>query len=523
MTQTESSMKPSGVTSNASTGLLKKTSIVALMTLLSRLLGFARDIFFASLFGAGGALDAFVIAFKIPNFFRRLFGEGAFSQAFVPILSQLRAKESEETVYDFACRVYGCLSLVLVLLVAVFEVLSPVVITVFAPGFLHDPDRYQLASSLLRWTIPYIFLISLTAMSAGILNTYQRFALPAFAPVLLNVAFIGCSLWWAPHTQQPIMVLGYAVIIGGVLQLLIQLPALAKINMLPKFKWGFSDPQVKRVLKLMVPALFGVSVAQISLLVDNWFASFLPAGSISWLYYSDRMTYLPLGVFGVAIATVVLPNLSKQFDDAKQYSKTLDWALRSVLFVGVPSAVGLMLLSKLILTVLFMHGAFTAYDVNMTTHSLLAFAFGLPAFMLIKVLASAFYSRQNIKTPVKVAAWSLLLNLIGNCVLIHWLAHAGLALSSSIAAYFNAILLYLLLWRNQFYTPGLGWGRYAFRLGLSTLFMAAAVALAQYYCGEYVRIALWLRALLLLGLIGCGGAVYFIVNTLMGWRWQELK
>ena len=511
-------------TAQSGRGLLGSASLVAFMTLLSRIFGFMRDIVLASVFGAGGSLDAFLVAFKIPNFFRRLFGEGAFSQAFVPLLANLSSEEQHETVLAFISRVFSNLALCLMILVALAEAFAPGLIWVFAPGFDRDPERLQLATHMLRVTFPYILLISLTAMSAAVLNTHKRFALPAFTPVLLNVALITVALCWAPHVEQPVYVLAWGVILGGVLQLALQIPTLIKLGLLPRIKVDFQNPNVRKVLKLMVPALFGVSVAQISLLIDNCFASFLPRGSISWLYYSDRLTYLPLGVIGVALATVVLPTLSRQRQDQPElYSATLGWALRTALFAGLPAAMALMVLAGPLLATMFLHGQFSVNDVLMSSRSLLAFAFGLPAFMLIKILASAFYARENIKTPVKIAAVALGINVIGNFILIHIWAHAGLALSTSIAAYFNAGCLWFMLWRCGDYKAGENWW-----WPFSRLFIACAVMVAAllWLTGD---LSVWLHSSLsyriehIAMLVSVGLLIYLLVMWLLGWRTRELR
>src|SRR3990167_1169228 len=421
--------------------LVKSTSTVAIFTLLSRIGGFLRDMIFANIFGAGALFDAFVVAFRLPNFLRRLFGEGAFAQAFVPILAEHRAKQSHEEVQAFVNHVAGTLAFAVACVVISAEIFSPLLIMIFAPGFLHlHPASFLAAQHMIRIMFPYLLLIVLTAFAGAILNTYGFFAAPAFTPVLLNIALIGVALLWAPHAAEPIYVLAWGVMLGGLAQLLIQIPFLKRIHLMPRFKWGFRDPGVLLIVKRMLPALFGVSVAQISLLVDNMFASFLPSGSITWLYYSDRLIYFPLGVIGVALATVVMPFLSKNHaeKDEAVFSATLDWALRCTLFIGAPCAVGLFVLSGPILSTLLHSGKFNSFDVIMTAKSLSAFAVGLPAFMLIKILASAFYARHNIKTPVKVAAIAMIVNLILNFILVFPLKHAGLALATSLAALVNA-------------------------------------------------------------------------------------
>ena len=505
--------------------LFKSTSLVAGMTMISRLLGFVRDVILAQVFGAGAAFDAFVIAFKIPNFMRRLFADGAFSQAFVPILAEFREKGDQESVQEFINRIAGTLGLVVLLVVALFEILAPLVIMIFAPGFVHDPTRYHLAVHMIRIMFPYLLLISLVAFAGAVLNTHGRFGIPAFTPVLLNVALIVVAWFWAPYSSTPIYVLAWGVLLGGVVQLGFQWPYLKKVDLLPIPKSGFSDPSVRRVMKLMVPALFGVSVAQIGLLIDNIFASFLPAGSISWLYYSDRLTYLPLGVIGVALATVVLPNLARSHNSnsPKQFSATLDWALRCVVVVGLPAAVGLFFLAGPLLSTLIQHGAFNATDVVMTRKSLMAFSVGLPGFMLIKVLASAFYSRPNIRTPVKIAAVAMLLNLILNFALIKSMAHAGLALATSLASLFNAFFLLRLLLKRETYHPQGTWWSFLLRVGIANVLMALAIiGLA----GDYQHWFAWRiseRIIHLAFVMSVSIVLYFAVLWLSGLRLKHFS
>lgn len=505
--------------------LLKSTSVVAGFTLLSRILGFARDVILASIFGAGGLFDAFVIAFKLPNFLRRLFGEGAFSQAFVPILAEYKSKEDPQAAKDFVNHVAGTLAATVLLVVLLAEIAAPLLIMIFAPGFLHDPTRFQVATHMLRVMFPYLLLIVLTAFSGAVLNTCSIFAPPAFAPVLLNISLIGVALLWAPHAAQPIYVLGFGVLIGGVAQLLLQLPFLKKVGLLPRMVLGFKDAATLRVVKRMVPALFGVSVAQISLLVDNFFASFLPAGSISWLYYSDRLIYFPLGVIGVALATVVMPHLSRDHarNDEKIFSATLDWALRCVLLIGLPCAVGLFILAGPILATLIHYGKFNAEDVVMTAKSLRAFAVGLPAFMGIKVLASAFYARQNIKTPVKVAAVAVIVNLCLNVALIFPLKHAGLALATSLSSTVNAVLLGVLLIKSKTFSPGVGWLRRLIQLLIANVLMGLCIFWLGGPLTQWLHWAPLERILHLCFVIIVGIVSYFIVLILIGFRWADVK
>ena len=505
--------------------LLKSTVIVATMTLLSRLLGFVRDVVLATIFGAGPAFDAFAVAFKIPNFMRRLFGEGAFAQAFVPVLAEYRQKRSPKEVHEFVNHIAGTLGVALLIVIAVAEIIAPVIIMVFAPGFIHDPLRFTYATHMIRITFPYLLLIALTAFSGATLNTFGRFAVPAFTPILLNLAMIVVALWWAPHTQVPIYVLAWGVLIGGVAQLAAQLPFLHRIHMFPFPKLQWRDPGVLRVLKLMIPALFGVSVAQLSLLIDNFFASFLPAGSISWLYYSDRLTYLPLGVIGVALATVILPNLASHHstDSKKAYSDTVDWALRTVVSIGVPCAVGLFILAGPLIATLFKHGAFDTFDVLMTRRSLWAFSVGLPGFMLVKILASAFYSQQNIRTPVKIAAVSMGVNLLFNLILIHPLAHAGLALATSIASLFNAALLLIFLLRDAIYKPQPRWLLLLLRIVLANVLMGVAIG---WFAGGMHAWLVWSvgqRVWHLVVAIVLGVFVYAVALLLLGLRIKDFR
>lgn len=513
------------VTPAKGAGMARSTGVVAFMTMVSRILGFIRDMVLAVLFGAGPAFDAFVVAFKLPNFFRRLFAEGAFSQAFVPVLSAYRAKHSPQEVNSFLDHVVGTLSLALLLVVIVTEIAAPLVVMLFAPGFLHDPVRYQYATHMVHIIFPYLLLISLTAFAGSVLNCYQRFALAAFAPSLLNIVLILVAWLWAPHTANPIYTLAFGVLIGGVVQLVAQYPVLKTIGHIPVPRLAWQDPGVRRVMKLMVPALFGVSVAQLSLLIDNFFASYLQTGSISWLYYSDRLIYLPQGVIGVALATVVLPHLSRHHaeENGTAYSRTLDWALRMCLLVGLPAAVGLMILAAPILSTLIHHGRFNAYDVMMTSRSLQAFAVGLPAFMLIKILASGFYSQHNIKTPVKIAAAAVGVNILCNLLLIKPLAHAGLALSTSIASLFNAGCLCLLLVSSGRYKPNRGWGSLWARLLIANGLLAAVLYYAAGPIDAWLNWPLWTRIwhlalLLMLSVLG-----YFGLLGLMGLRKADLK
>lgn len=505
--------------------LFRSTSTVALMTLISRLAGFVRDVVTALIFGAGPAFDAFVVAFKIPNFLRRLFGEGAFSQAFVPVLAEYRAKRTHEEVQVFVNHIAGCLGLALLIVVAIAEIIAPLIVMVFAPGFIHDPVRFQYSTHMIRITFPYLILIALTAFAGATLNTFGRFAMPAFTPVILNIAMIVVAYTWAPHAATPIYVLAWGVIIGGVLQLAAQIPSLRRIQLTPLPTFNWRDVGVLRVMKLMVPALFGVSVAQISLLIDNFFASFLPVGSISWLYYSDRFTYFPLGLIGVALATVVLPNLSRHHSNssAEAYSATLDWALRMTIIIGLPAAIALFVLAGPLLATLIRHGAFGANDVVMTARSLKAFSVGLLGFMMIKILASAFYSRQNIKTPVKIAAWCMLANLIFNLIFIFPLKHAGLALATSLAALLNSFFLLMLLLRQKIYSPQSGWLVLSLRILFANVAMGAALVWFSGPLTQWINWNLWDRTWHLGMVVVIGFVVYVAALLISGLRFSHLN
>ena len=424
------------------------------MTLLSRMLGLARDIVIARFFSAGDAADAFFVAFKIPNFLRRLFAEGAFSLAFVPVLSEYRSQYSAAQTRDLIDRVAGTLGAILLILSLIGVLAAPLLISIIAAGFIDQPEKFKLTADMLRITFPYILLISMTAMAAGILNTWKHFAVPAFTPVLLNLSMIGCAIWLSPRLDVPITGLAWGVLLAGLVQLLFQLPFLYREGLLPKPAWGWRHEGVQKIIKLMIPALFGSSVAQINLLFDTFIASFLVSGSVAWLYYSDRLLEFPLGVFGIALATVVLPNLSEAHyqKGAIHFNRTLQWALQLALVIAVPATIGLFLLAQPILSTLFQYGAFKINDSLMASYSLMAYSLGLPAFIMIKILASGFYARQDTKTPVRIGIQAMLLNMVLNVIFVvsmlrsDFLApHVGLALATTASAYFNATLLALTL------------------------------------------------------------------------------
>ncbi len=513
-------------------GLLKTSAVVSSMTMISRVLGLVRDILFARFIGAGGDADAFYMAFKIPNFLRRLFAEGAFAQSFVPVLSEYRQNGSIEAVKHFIDRVAGCLGVSLISLVVVVVIASPVVTAIFGSGFLvkGEMDKFWTTSELIRITFPYLLLVSLTGFAGSILNSYDRFAVPAITPVILNVALIVAAAFVAPNIDRPVYALAWSVLIAGVLQLLFQLPFLARLDLLPRPKIDWKDQAVVKVLRLMGPAIFGVSVSQINLTLDTILASFLTDRSITWLYFSDRLTELPLGVFGVAIATVILPNLSRQFaseDDG--FSITLDWAMRMVLLIAVPSALALVIIAKPVLFTLFQYGEMSVFDIHMSSLSLRAYVLGLCAFMLIKVLASAYFSRQDTRTPVKVGVIAMVsnmgLNLLFVLPLLYlWnIGHVGLAMATTASAYLNAFLLYRGLVKRGIYSPTPGWLKFCLQLGAASGVMVGVLLLVLSTQLDYGTLAAGTRVLQLVVLVGAGVVTYVILLLAVGLRPSDLR
>lgn len=514
----------SGETSKGGS-LLRSSAVVSVMTLLSRVLGMIRDMVVAAYFGSSPAADAFFIAFKIPNFMRRLFAEGAFAQAFVPVLSEYRTRSTFEEVRHLVDRVAGTLGLVLSGMTALGVLAAPLIISVFAPGFRDEPEKLALAGELLRITFPYLLLISMTAFCGGILNTYGRFAVPAFTPVLLNISMIGATLFLTPYFDQPVMALAWGVFIAGVAQLLFQLPFLLQIRLLPVPRPAWRDPGVRRILGLMVPALFGVSVSQINLLLDTVLASFLQSGSVSWLYYADRLSELPLGAFGIAIGTVILPSLSRQHasEDPKAFSKTLDWALRMVLLVGVPAALALAILSEPLIASLFHYGAMKESDVVQSANALEAYALGVLTFMLIKALAPGYFARQDTKTPVKIAVQCMIANMAFNLVLIWPLGHVGLALSTSLSSMLNTGLLLWGLHKTGVYRPEPGWALFMLRLLGGCAAMVAFVLWLNAPSAEWFAWGWKQRALQLSLLVGGGVAAYGVGLAVLGLRPRHVR
>ena len=489
------------------------------------MLGFVRDVVFAHIFGASAATDAFFVAFKIPNFMRRLFAEGAFSMAFVPVLSEYKEQRPFVELKRFVDDVAGTLGLVLLLVTVAGVIGAPLLIYLFAPGFANAGEKYDLAVAMLRLTFPYLFFISLTAFAGGILNSHHRFGVPAFTPVLLNLSLIGCALWVSPHISPPIMALAWGVLLAGMAQFLFQFPFLHQLRLLPRPRVNRKDEGVRRILRLMVPALFGVSVSQINLLLDTLIASFLITGSISWLYYSDRLMEFPLGILGVGLGTVILPNLSRQHAaaDPQTFSKTLDWAMRWVLLFGMPATVGLVLLAGPILMTLFQSDAFTLNDVFMSTKSLIAYALGLTAFMAIKVLAPGYYARQDTKTPVRIAVIAMITNMVLNVLFMFPLGHMGLALATSLAAALNAYLLWRGLRREGVYQPDERWGTLIPQAAIACGAMAFVIHLGIDAPTAWLAMGRGERIGQLLLWIGLGGAAYFATLFAVGVRVQHFR
>ncbi len=512
--------------STSSGGLLRSSAVVGIMTMISRVLGLIRDVVVAGYFGASGASDAFFVAFKIPNFLRRLFAEGAFAQAFVPVLSEYRSQRDLTAVQFLVNRTAGSLGFVLLLVTLLGSIGSPLLAMLFAPGFyLSGSESFGLAADMLRITFPYLMLISLTAFCGAILNSYERFAVPAFTPVLLNVCLIGSAVYLSPLFDPPIMALAWGVLMAGTVQLLFQLPFLARLRLLPVPQAGWKDEGVRRILKLMLPALFGVSVAQINLLLDTVLASFLQTGSVSWLYYSDRLAELPLGVFGIAIATVILPSLSRKHAEKSgdEFAKMLDWAVRMVLLIGIPSAVALILLAEPLLTTLFHYGEMTDRDVSMAAMSLRAYGLGLLAFMLIKVLAPGYFSRQDTKTPVKIAVKAMVANMVFNLILVFPLAHAGLALATALSAFMNAGWLLHGLIKQGVFKWQSGWLKWSLQLVCANALMAAVILLFAPAASDWLSAGLWQRVEWMFLLVAGAVLVYCASLILSGVRMHHLR
>jgi putative peptidoglycan lipid II flippase len=528
-TQKTPESAPRGDSAPAAAGhsLLQSTTVVSSMTLLSRITGLLRDIVLARFFGATLVMDAFIVANRIPNMLRRFFAEGAFSQGFVPVMARYREKHGAAEAREFVDAVAGTLGLILFVVTLIGVLLAPVLVAIVAPGFIGSDGRFEMATLMLRFTFPYLLFISLTAFAGGVLNTYGKFAAAAFTPVLLNLSLISAAIWLAPMLDEPGMALAYGVFIAGVVQLLFQIPFLAKIHFVPRPKWSWRHEGVRRAGKLMLPAIFGSSVAQINVLIGGIIASLLGVGKISLLYFSDRLMEFPLGLFSIALATVILPHLSRQHasKSADEFSETVGWSMKLVSLIVIPAAVGLIVLAEPLVATVFFGGEFTRDDVEMTAISLQAFSVGLIGFSFVKILAPAFFAREDTRTPVKIGLIALAVNFVLSVGFAIWLTrieyaatHAGLALAISIAALVNAYLLYRGLRRDGVIGESAGWLRTLPKIGAACLVMAVCIIQIQQPLGWWIDASILIRTAWLGLCIGVGGASYFAVLLALGIR-----
>lgn len=511
--------------------LLRSTAVFSAMTLLSRIAGLVRDMVQATQFGTGGAMSAFIVAYRIPNFLRRVFAEGSMSMAFVPVLNEIRERGDKVALKDFIDHMAGALCAVVLVVCALGVLLAPGVAALFAGGWIDEPEKFGLTVQMLRITFPYLLFISMMSLAASVLNSFGRFALPAFTPVLHNLTMIAAMFWLAPRFAVPPVGLAWGVLIAGLLQLVLLWPALGRLGLRPRLWLGFRHGEVRKVGRLMLPTLFSSSVAQMNLLVGTAFAALLVDGSVDWLYYSDRLIEFPLGLFGVALGTVILPHLSRRHaaEDAAGYDRSLDWGLRMALLAGVPAGLGLLLLAEPITATIYNYGRFGAFETRMAAISLSAMSVGVPAFMLSKVLAPAFYARQDTKTPMRAALWTVAANVVLTVALTTplWLgkvqgAHGGIALATALAGIVNTALLWRWLRRDGIYRPQPGWARFAWQLAVACALMTGAVLAMRWYVGDWTRLAAHLRVLWLLAAIAVGGAAYALALAACGLRPRHL-
>jgi putative peptidoglycan lipid II flippase len=514
-----------------SRAIFKSTTVVGFTTLLSRITGLWRDMVYSQAFGAGMVMDAFLVAYKIPNFLRRLFAEGSFSQSFVPVVSEFRVRRPHAEVRELVGGVAGTLGAVLFAVTAIGVSAAPAIVLVFAPGFSAETGKYELAVQMLRFTFPYLFFISLTALFSGVLNSYGRFAVPAFTQVVMNVVMVVFASLIAPHTANPGLTLAIGVFVAGALQLLFQLPSVARLGLLGWPRWRPAMEGVRRIGSLMLPGILGSSMAQVSLLLDTLIASFLVTGSIAWLYYADRLMEFPLGVFSIALATVVLPRLSAQHAEQsmERFTQTLDWSLRLVLLIVTPAAVALLVIAGPLTATIFGYGQFTTRDVEMATYALMAYSWGLVAFSLVKVLAPGYFARQDTKTPVRVGLIALGVNMGVNIAVVLPAHHAGfpvphvlLATSTCLSAAVNTFLLWRGLRRDGVYRPAPGWGRLSLQIGGASLAMALVLVWLAGDLGDWLAIGPLARSGRLALCVVAGAAVYFAVLWLFGLRPAQL-
>ncbi len=514
-------------------GFSRSTSIVGGLTLLSRVTGLLRDMVYSRMFGAGVLMDAFLVAFKIPNFMRRLFAEGAFSQAFVPVVSEYKVQRGHDEVRELVDGAMGTMAWFMAVVTIVGIVAAPLFVLMFAPGFHADTGKFDLTVEMLRWTFPYLLFISLASLASGVLNSYKRFSVPALMSTLMNLVMIVFAAWIAPRYERPGVVLAVGVFVAGAVQLAFQLPSLIRMGLLRRPRWRWDHAGVKKIAQLMLPAIFGSSVSQVALLLDTLIASFLVTGSISWLYYADRLMEFPLGVFSVALATVMLPGLAAHHaqESVEHFSATLDWALRLTIVVVAPATVALMVLAGPLTVTIFHYGEFNAEDVRMSSLALVAFATGLMGFSLVKVLAPGFYARQDTRTPMKIGVRALAINMLLNLVIVLPLAfygnkpglHALLALNIGISAWYNATMLYRGLRNAQVLHHAPGWRRMLVQVLVGNVLMGIFLWIVAGDTARWMAMRTLERMewTLLLVVWRCGR--YFVTLFVLGLRVAHLR
>jgi putative peptidoglycan lipid II flippase len=501
------------------------------MTLLSRITGLVREMVYAQFFGAGALMDAFLVAIKIPNFLRRLFAEGSFSQGFVPVISEYRHKKSHEETKELVAGVAGTLGTVVFVITVVGVLAAPILVLMFAPGFRGTGGRYEQAVEMLRFTFPYLFFVSLTALFGGVLNSYGRFLIPAATQVLMNVVMIVFTAWFAVGADNPGLVMSIGVFVSGLVQVAFQLPAVASLGLLSWPRWRPALDGVRRIGQLMLPGIFGSSMAQVSLLLDTLVASFLVTGSIAWLYFADRLMEFPLGVFSIALATVILPGLSAHHAKASKehFAQTLDWALRVTVLLATPAAVAMLVFAGPLTATIFGHGEFSPYDVQMTSYALMTYSFGMVGMSLVKVLAPGYFARQDTRTPVRVGLISLAVAMGLNVVVVLPAAklgfpapHALLAISTSVAAAVNTALLWRGLWKAGVYTPSPGWAKLLTRIAVSNALMAAVIWWMSGDLQSWLAVGAMERVWRCALCVAAGAAVYFASLYALGMRYRHL-
>jgi putative peptidoglycan lipid II flippase len=515
-------------------GFFKSTSIVGAFTLLSRVTGLLRDMVYSRMFGAGVLMDAFLVAFKIPNFMRRLFAEGAFSQAFVPVVSEYKVQRSHDEVRELVDGAAGTLAWFLTVVTVVGVVAAPLLVLLFAPGFRVDADKFDLTVEMLRWTFPYLLFISLAALAGGVLNSYGRFAVPAITSTLMNLVMIVFAAWIAPSFARPGIVLAIGVFVAGVVQLAFQVPFLVKMGLLRRPRWRWGDAGVRKIGRLMLPAIFGSSVSQVALLLDVLIASFLATGSIAWLYYADRLMEFPLGVFSIALATVILPGLAAHHaaQAPERFTATLDWALRLVVIVVLPATAALIVLSGPLTVTIFHYGKFDEHDVRMASLALTAYATVLLAFSMVKVLAPGYFARQDTRTPVRIGIQSLGVNIGLNLAVVLPLAlmfpgrpglHALLALNNGIGAWYNSTMLYRGLRRQGVLHHASGWRRMLWQVVAGNVVMITFLWFVAGDTQRWIEMSAWSRAQWMTLLVVGGGGLYFGTLYVLGMRLHEVR